>query len=417
MAATPWLRASHILWLACLLPLAAAEEATGQYELRLVTDSPATTGALVNITAILEVKEDSSPAMPASTQAYRFHWVHSPLLLTGKADEALRSTIHVVSSTPGDFAVSVWVTPADCQQCQPLARSRVFIAFTESIVGKLVVSHNTPLSWPSSYLTRIVLKTSFLLHDPSNFFQTASFLYNWEFDDSTQMVTEDSNAYYNRSIMGTFKAKLKVVAEWEQPAGKGVVQKTGHFSGTLRLQETLRGIQIVGPTEVEVLQELPMTLTFLGSPPLKMCWGIRSECLPLEDHECRQLAVAGTAYTITTIMMDPGDYCFSIRAENIVSKAHQYHRVQVLPPQIQPAAFAFPCATVITIMLALVMYITLKDTSVPKDSTEKRESPKCCCQLCYIPEEPKTRAEYLDVAHENQELLPPASKPAKTYTV
>lgn len=30
MAATPWLRASHILWLACLLPLAAAEEATGK---------------------------------------------------------------------------------------------------------------------------------------------------------------------------------------------------------------------------------------------------------------------------------------------------------------------------------------------------------------------------------------------------
>lgn len=53
------------------------------------------------------------------------------------------------------------------------------------------------------------------------------------------MVTEDSTVYYNRSIMGTFTVKLKVVAEWEQAAlaaGKGIVQKTGHFSGSLKLQ-------------------------------------------------------------------------------------------------------------------------------------------------------------------------------------
>lgn len=61
---------------------------------------------------------------------------------------------------------------------------------------------------------------------------------------STQMVTEDSTVYYNRSIMGTFTVKLKVVAEWEQaalPAGKGIVQKTGHFSGSLKLQGGSRG--------------------------------------------------------------------------------------------------------------------------------------------------------------------------------
>lgn len=164
------------------------------------------------------------------------------------------------------------------------------------------------------------------------------------------MVTEDSTVYYNRSIMGTFTVKLKVVAEWEQAAqaaGKGIVQKTGHFSGSLKLQgesgrcvwgvgrgcrfsascfpaasasgqghearwaasasawggntetrsawlwqegrshspglgaprhlssatrfngalclsETLRGIQVMGPTEIQAFQEMTVTLNFLG---------------------------------------------------------------------------------------------------------------------------------------------------------
>lgn len=53
------------------------------------------------------------------------------------------------------------------------------------------------------------------------------------------MVTEDSVVYYNYSIIGTFTVKLKVVAEWEEvkpDATKGVMQKTGDFSASLKLQ-------------------------------------------------------------------------------------------------------------------------------------------------------------------------------------
>lgn len=62
-----------------------------------------------------------------------------------------------------------------------------------------------------------------------------------------------------------------------------------------------------------------------------MCWRLKPECLPLEEGECHPVSVAGTAYNLTHIFRDPGDYCFSIRAENVISKTHQYHRVQVWP--------------------------------------------------------------------------------------
>lgn len=56
---------------------------------------------------------------------------------------------------------------------------------------------------------------------------------------STQMITEDSVVYYNYSITGTVTVKLRVVAEWERAtpdAGKGVAQRTGDFSTSLKLQ-------------------------------------------------------------------------------------------------------------------------------------------------------------------------------------
>lgn len=50
------------------------------------------------------------------------------------------------------------------------------------------------LPWPSSYLTKTILKVSFLLHDPSNFFQTASFLYSWDFGDGYVLTPRSPQA-------------------------------------------------------------------------------------------------------------------------------------------------------------------------------------------------------------------------------
>ncbi|PNJ12087.1 TMEM130 isoform 1 [Pongo abelii] len=435
MAQAVWSRLGRILWLSCLLPWAPAGVAAGLYELNLTTDSPATTGAEVTISASLVAKDNGSLALSADAHLYRFHWIHTPLVLTGKTEKGLSSTIRVVGHVPGEFPVSVWVTAADCWMCQPVARGFVVLPITEFLVGDLVVTQNTSLPWPSSYLTKTVLKVSFLLHDPSDFLKTALFLYSWDFGDGTQMVTEDSVVYYNYSIIGTFTVKLKVVAEWEEvkpDATKAVMQKTGDFSASLKLQETLRGIQVLGPTLIQTFQKMTVTLNFLGSPPLTVCWRLKPECLPLEEGECHPVSVASTAYNLTHTFRDPGDYCFSIRAENIISKTHQYHRIQVWPSRIQPAVFAFPCATLITVMLAFIMYMTLRNATQQKDMVEvadfdfspmsdKNPEPpsgvRCCCQMCCGPFLLETPSEYLEIVRENHGLLPPLYKSVKTYTV
>lgn len=443
MAPALRLRVSHIVWLACVLHLAPAVVAAGRLELHLVSDSPVTTGAEMNVTASLEARDNRSLVLPAGTQAYRFHWVHSPLLLTGKTDEAFRSTIRAVGTVPGDFPVSVWVTAEDCHMCKPVARSQAVLSVTESIVGKVVIAQNESLPWPSSYRTKMVFKVSFLLHDPSDFFQTASFLYNWDFGDGTQMVTEDPIVYYKRSIVGTFTVKLKVVAAWEQAApaaGKGIVQKTGHFSDSMKLQENLRDILVVGPSQIETFQKVTMTLNFVGTPPLTVCWRVQMECFPLMKEDCSRESVATTVYNMTVIVMDPGDYCINIRAENALSSAYVYHRVQVWSSILQPQSLAFPYvyATLISMMMGLIIFMILRNTSDhQKDTVENPEPPMSdknpeppvsdknpeppteakCCPMCCVPFLMDTPSEYLEVARENHELLPPLYKSVKTYSV
>ena len=84
----------------------------------------------MTVTASLVASDNGSLDLPTDTHSYRFHWIHSPLLLTGKTDEAFSSSIRAVGSTPGDFPVSVWVTTANCWMCQPVARSLLVLSIT-----------------------------------------------------------------------------------------------------------------------------------------------------------------------------------------------------------------------------------------------------------------------------------------------
>ncbi|OBS60630.1 hypothetical protein A6R68_08258 [Neotoma lepida] len=373
-----WSDLGFVFWLACLLPLGPAKVAAGLYNLTLTTDGPATIGAEVTISASLMVKDNGSLSLPADTHLYRFHWIHTPLILTAKTEKNLTSTIHVVGRVAGDFPVSVWVTTVDCWMCKPLAR--------KSLVGKLVITQNTSVSWPNAYITKKSLRFSFLLHDPSDFFNA-----------------------------GTFTVNVRVVAEWEQTkpdATKGIVQKSGDFSASLNLREALQGIQVLGPTLLQTFQKFTMTMNFFGSPPLDVCWGLKPQCLPLEDRECHAVLVTRTSFNLSHVFQDPGDYCFIFRAENAISKAHQYQR-------IQPFVFAFPCATLITVLLVFIMYMTVRSAAQQKDITESPEVTglKCCCQLCCGSLFLESPSEYLEIVRENHGLLPPLYKPMKTYNV
>lgn len=97
----------------------------------------------MTITASLVSSDNGSLVLPSNTHFYRFHWIYSPLLLTGKTDEAFSSTIRTVGNVPGDFPISVWVTAANCGVCQPVARSLLVLSVTGEDLSCLLICLQT----------------------------------------------------------------------------------------------------------------------------------------------------------------------------------------------------------------------------------------------------------------------------------
>lgn len=97
----------------------------------------------MTITASLVADDNGSLVLPTSTHFYRFHWIHTPLMLMGKTDEPFSSTIRVVGNVAGDFPVSVWVTAANCRMCRPMARSFLVLPITGEDLSCLLVCPQT----------------------------------------------------------------------------------------------------------------------------------------------------------------------------------------------------------------------------------------------------------------------------------
>lgn len=74
------------------------------------------------------------------------------------------------------------------------------------------------------------------------------------------------------------------------------------------------------------------------SPPLSLCWLIKSECIPLEGEKCHLVVINGSCYNLSHTFSDAGQYCLSVRVENGVTMLQTYHEIKVWPTgELQPA--------------------------------------------------------------------------------
>ncbi|XP_067407029.1 transmembrane protein 130 isoform X2 [Emydura macquarii macquarii] len=397
------------------------KSAAVQYVLEINNNGPTTTGAQATIHASLSMKNDDV-AFISDLTSYHFNWIYTPLTVIEKSEQQFNSVITVIGEFPGDFPISVWVTQTDCWSCQPIAESVTMLHVTEFIVGNLTIAqiedNSTFIEQGSSSATNSLTLISFFLHDPSNYFKSASFIYNWDFGDGTQLISEESFVCYSYSTAGNCKVHLKVVAEWEQIEStiheRKIVQKTGDFTTQLELLDAVKSINVIGSRESRVMENISLSLHIHGSPPLILCWLIKVECIPLEGEQCHLVTINGSYYNLSHTFHNAGQYCLSVRVENGVNMLQTYHEIKVWPTGIHPAFFALPCIALISVMLGFVMYTTFRSSSQQKDLVESESScGRTCCRSCFL----QPPQEYWETARESHRLLHPFYKPVKTYTV
>eukprot|EP00061_Rhincodon_typus_P014070 g40866.t1 len=158
-----------------------------QYELVLSNDGPITTGAHGTVEARL-VPKPGSRQEQLEPQPYTFHWnVESPLAIVRSSEQELTSSITVHSLAPKLYALRAWVTRSGCSWCPPLAHGSIKLLVTDFVVGTLSLKQpNGSITFSRKeyeLATNIPTQISFILYDPSDYFDTASFRYFWYFGD------------------------------------------------------------------------------------------------------------------------------------------------------------------------------------------------------------------------------------------
>ncbi|KAM9013537.1 transmembrane protein 130 [Ara ararauna] len=412
-----------------LLLFGCASPAAEKYVLEITNNGPITTGAQATVHANLNMKNDS-----VTSDLYHFNWIYAPLILIEKSEQEFNSIINVTGEFPGTFPISVWVTHRNCWLCRPVARNVTVLQITEFITGNLTIAkieHSRFITHGSSSSTGAVTRISFCLHDPSHYFKSASFVYNWDFGDGVYQITKQPFVYYNHSTMGNRTVHLKVIAEWEQIGSiiheREMVQKTGDFTTALELLDAVQSIKVVGSRETHVMEDLNLSLHINGTPPLALCWLIKAECIPLEGEKCHLVVINGSCYNLSHTFSDAGQYCLSVRVENGVTMLQTYHEIKVWPAGIHPAFFVLLCIALVSVMLGLVLYTTFRSNTQQKDLVEVADfdfsplsdkslsshSESGCGQICCRSCLPGSQ----EVARESHELLHSFYKPVKTYTV
>ncbi|XP_074014802.1 transmembrane protein 130 [Numenius arquata] len=415
------------LLLVLLGPPAPAAE---QYGLEITNNGPITTGAQATVHASLRMKNDS-----VAPNWYHFNWIYAPLILIEKSEQRFSSVINVTGEFPGTFPVSVWVTHRNCWLCRPVARNVTVLQITEFITGNLTIAQiedSRLITRGSSSSTGAVTRISFCLHDPSHYFKSASFVYNWDFGDGVYQITKEPFVYYNCSAMGNRTVHLKVVAEWEQTGSiiheREMMQKTGDFTTALELLDAVKSINVVGSRETHVMENLSLSLHINGTPPLALCWLIKTQCVPLDGEKCHLVAINGSRYTLRHSFSAAGHYCLSLRVQSGATTLQTYRHIRVWPPGIHPAVFVLLCFALVSVMLGLVLYTTFRSNTQQKDLVEVADfdfSPlsdknlsshsesgcgQICCRSCFL-------RSSQEAARESHELLHSFYKPVKMYTV
>ncbi|CAI9550879.1 unnamed protein product [Staurois parvus] len=156
---------------------------------------------------------------------------------------------------------------------------------------------------------------------------------------------------------GTFQVSVWVT-ERSCPSCEPIARNTTE----LQVTNAIRNITIAGPTETNTEQNFSMSLHFLGSPPLAVCWLMKSDCVSL-DEDCHPVVINNTTYNINHTFNTAGRYCLSIKAQNEISMLVTHYSITVNSTGVHPLWFVLPCCAFIVIAVGFIFYTLFKAAS------------------------------------------------------
>ncbi|XP_051878038.1 transmembrane protein 130 [Pristis pectinata] len=350
-----------------LLNAAALGGASSPYNLVLINDSPITTGAQ----GLVEARLVSRAGGFLSPNSLAFHWdLRRPLSVVRRSEGALSCSLTVRSRSPGVYKLRAWVSRADCWGCPPLAHGSTTLHVTDSVMGTLSLTqlNESVTSSTNGYelATKTPTKISFLLYDPSGYFNTSLFHYSWHFGDGEKTITNDSYTFHVYPKAGIYQAHVDVFVFLSHSR-----RKTGVFGVTLSLLDSIKSIEVKSTDNLHASGIHDLHLHVNGSPPLKICWLLSQNCIPVVGHKCRPVQLDRSQdYNLSCTLGPPEPYTLNVRAENSVSALQTCYRITSWKSGIHPVWFIIPSVTLFTVVLLFILSTTMRSRRSLKDLVE-----------------------------------------------
>ncbi|KAK6476061.1 transmembrane protein 130 [Huso huso] len=307
---------------------------------------------------------------------------------------------------------------------------------TGSVLGELLFyqmdRNRTYIRDRGELATGIPTEVSFLLHDPSRYFRTASFSYTWDLGDGKPIATAKPYIRYNYTSPGNYTMNLQVWAFWDPRRGRSFHPKSWKYNAELKVLDAVKSIEFNGPPSAHIHKSTSLSLSVNGSPPMTLCWVMIPDCVPVARRQCHLVRMKGKTCSINYTFTNTGRYCLSVTAKNDISMLQVYHDITVWQDATHRLLFILPCVALILICLGVIAFSALRpnsarmkhlvevsnfDFSLDKSAEGTQDSElrshNFCCFNCS--KSPIHKEEDPEQDGEGFPLLQSAGRPVQTY--
>ncbi|KAM7381936.1 hypothetical protein PAMA_012681 [Pampus argenteus] len=226
----------------------------------------------------------------------------------------------------------------------------------ENIAGKLIFyqieGNATYVRDTGELASDVPTETMFELFDPQKNFSTAKFTYTWDLGNGEVIQGTEPVVRYHYSKSGNYTLRLKVgfnLAKYTLPF-------TGDYSMDVKVLDAIKHIELNGPSDYEMSQNISLAFHVDGSPPMWVCWRFVPDCVPDTTGGCTLTMLYENTLWLNHTFTSAGVHCLDISVRNDISQLQSSFSLYVRKNNNAHMFFILSCAA---ILVATFSFITV----------------------------------------------------------
>ncbi|XP_054455441.1 transmembrane protein 130 [Anoplopoma fimbria] len=230
----------------------------------------------------------------------------------------------------------------------------------ENIAGKLVFyqmdGNATYVRDTGELASDVPTETMFELFDHQKNFSMAKFTYTWDLGNGEVIHGTEPVVRYHYSESGNYTLRLKVGGNWTKYSPPII----DVYSTDVQVLDAIKNIELKGPSDYEVSQNLSLAFHVDGSPPMWVCWRFLDNCVPDMTGSCTLTMLYENTLRLNHTFTSAGVHCLDISVHNDVSKMQTSFSLYVRRNTNTHLIFILSCAAILVATFSFITVIACR---------------------------------------------------------